>query len=61
VRVVAVLMTTVTALSVPIVFGFPYAFESLVDRLARAATRSGRSVALFVAGLFLVPLILMVL
>lgn len=61
VRVVAVLMATVTALSLPIVFGFPYAFESLVDHLARGATRSGRSVAVFVAGLFLVPLILMVL
>jgi solute carrier family 34 (sodium-dependent phosphate cotransporter) len=61
VRVVAVLMTTVTALSLPIVFGFPYAFESLVDQLARGATQSGRSVAVFVAGLFLVPLILMVL
>jgi len=61
VRVVAVLMATVTALSLPIVFGFPYAFERLVDTLARGATRSGRSVAAFVAGLFLVPLILMVL
>ena len=61
VRVVAVLMTTVTALSLPIVFGFPYAFERLVDHLARGATRSGRSVAVFVAGLFMVPLILMVL
>jgi Na+/phosphate symporter len=61
VRVVAVLMTTVTALSLPIVFGFPYAFSRLVDRLARGATVSGRSVAAFVAGLFLVPLILMAL
>ena len=61
VRVVAVLMATVTALSLPIVLGFPYAFERLVDTLARGATRSGRSVAAFVAGLFLVPLILMVL
>ena len=61
VRVVAVLMTTVTALSLPIVFGFPYVFESRVDQLARGATRSGRSVAVFVAGLFLLPLMLMVL
>jgi len=61
VRVVAVLMATVTALSLPIVFGFPYAFERLVDGIARGATRSGRSVAAFVAVLFLVPLILMLL
>jgi len=61
VRVVAVMMATVTALSLPIVFGFPYAFERLVDHLARGATRSGRSVAWFVGGLFFVPLLLMVL
>jgi len=61
VRVVAVLMATVTALSLPIVFGFPYAFERLVDHLARGATRSGRSVAWFVAALFFIPLLLMVL
>ena len=53
------MMATVTALSLPVVFGFPYAFESLVDRWARYATRNGRSVAAFVAGLFLIPLILM--
>jgi Na+/phosphate symporter len=61
VRVVAVMMATVTTLSLPIVFGFPYAFERLVDHLARAATRSGRSVAWFVAALFFIPLLLMVL
>ena len=61
VRVVAVLMATVTVLSLPIVVGFPYAFESFVDHLARAATRNGRTVAMFVAGMFLIPLILMVL
>jgi Na+/phosphate symporter len=60
VRVVALMMATVTALSLPVVFGFPYAFESMVDRWARHATRNGRSVAVFVAGLFLIPFILMV-
>jgi hypothetical protein len=61
VRVVLVLMTTVTVLSLPLVFGFPYAFERFVDRVARAATASGRSVMIFVAGLFLVPILLMAL
>lgn len=61
VRVVAVLMAAVTALSLPIVFAFPYAFERAVDRAARLATRDGRSVLAFVAGLFLFPLLLMAL
>jgi Na+/phosphate symporter len=61
VRIVAVLMTTVTCLSLPIVLVFPYAFEHVVDRAARAATRSGGSVLAFVAALFLVPLLLMLL
>ena len=61
VRIVAVLMATVTALSLPIVLVFPYAFERVVDHAARAATGSGRAVLVFVAGLFLAPLLLMAL
>lgn len=61
VRVVLVLMATVTALSLPLVFVCPYAFERFVDRVARAATGSARAVAIFVAGLFLAPLLLMAL
>jgi solute carrier family 34 (sodium-dependent phosphate cotransporter) len=61
VRVVAILMVTVTLLSLPLVFLFPYSFERLVDRGARTATASGKAVAVFVAGLFLVPLLLMAL
>lgn len=61
VRVVAILMATVTLLSLPLVFLFPYAFERLVDRAARRATASGKAVAVFVAGLFLAPLLLVVL
>lgn len=61
VRIVAVLMATVTALSLPLVFVCPYAFERLVDRAARAATGSTRALAVFVAGLLLVPLLLMAL
>jgi solute carrier family 34 (sodium-dependent phosphate cotransporter) len=59
VRIVAVLMATVTALSLPIVFVFPYSFERLVDQAARTATANGRAVMIFVAGLFLAPLLLM--
>ena len=61
VRIVAVLMATVTALSLPLVFLFPYSFERLVDHAARTATGSGRAVLVFVAGLFLAPLLLMAL
>ena len=61
VRVVVVLMVTVTLLSLPLVFAFPYTFERLVDRTARAATTSGRAVAAFVAALFLAPILLMAL
>jgi solute carrier family 34 (sodium-dependent phosphate cotransporter) len=61
VRIVAVLMSTVTVLSLPLVFLMPYAFERFVDRLARTATSDGRAVALFVAGLFLAPLLLLLL
>ena len=61
VRIVAVLMATVTALSLPLVFLVPYSFERFVDHVARAATGNGRAVAVFVAGLFLVPLLLLAL
>jgi hypothetical protein len=58
VRVVAVLMGSVTALSLPVVLLAPYAFERLVDRVARRATRDTRSLVLFTAGLLLVPALL---
>jgi Na+/phosphate symporter len=61
VRIVLVLMVTVTLLSLPLVFVCPYTFERLVDRMARASTRSARTVVAFVAGLFLAPLLLMAL
>lgn len=61
VRIVAVLMATVTALSLPLVFVVPYGFERFVDHVARAATGNGRAVAIFVAGLFLAPLLLLAL
>jgi solute carrier family 34 (sodium-dependent phosphate cotransporter) len=61
VRIVVILMVTVTILSLPLVFVCPYAFERMVDRAARAATVSGRTVLIFVAGLFLAPLLLMAL
>jgi Na+/phosphate symporter len=61
VRIVAVLMTCVTVLSVPVVLLVPYSFERLVDRVARRATRSTRSLVFFVAGLLLVPALLIAL
>jgi hypothetical protein len=61
VRIVALLMIAVALLSLPVVFVFPYAFGHLVDRLARRATASGRTVLLFVVALFLVPLALLAL
>jgi Na+/phosphate symporter len=60
-RMVALLMAAVTALSVPVVVLAPRPFERLVDRVASAATRDGRAVAVFVAVLFAVPLGLLVL
>lgn len=60
VRIVALLMTTVTACSLPVVLLFPYAFGQLVDRLARQATGSPRRLIAFVLGLLLVPLSLIV-
>jgi Na+/phosphate symporter len=59
VRIVLVLMVTVTLLTLPLVFVVPYRFERMVDRVARAATGSARAVMAFVAVLFLVPLLLM--
>jgi Na+/phosphate symporter len=61
VRVVAVLMACVTALSLPVLLLAPYAFERLVDRVARRATRSTRSIVVFVAGLLLLPALLIAL
>ncbi len=61
VRIVAVLMTCVSALSLPVVFLVPYSFERLVDRVAQRATRSTRSLVVFVAGLLLVPALLIAL
>jgi Na+/phosphate symporter len=61
VRIVAILMTCVTALSLPIVFLVPYLFERVVDRIARLATASTRSVVVFVLILFLVPALLIAL
>jgi Na+/phosphate symporter len=59
VRVVALLMACVTLLSLPIVFLMPYAFERFVDRVARRATASTRALLFFVAGLLLVPALLL--
>lgn len=61
VRIVAVLMACVTLLSLPIVFGAPHAFERFVDRVARRATRSTRSLLAFVLALLLVPALLLAL
>ena len=61
VRIVAVLMACVTALSLPVVFLVPHAFERLVDRMAQRATRSTRSLVFFVAGLLLIPALLIAL
>jgi solute carrier family 34 (sodium-dependent phosphate cotransporter) len=58
VRIVAILMTSVTLLSLPIVFLIPHAFERGVDRIARLATASTRSLVAFVVILFLVPALL---
>jgi hypothetical protein len=54
-------MLAVTALSLPVVFAFPWAFARLVDRVAAAATRDGRRLAVFVAVLLLAPVLLLAL
>jgi Na+/phosphate symporter len=61
VRLVATLMTCVTALSVPIVFLFPYAFERFVDRIARLATADSRALLVFVCCLLAIPVALIAL
>lgn len=61
VRVVALLMASVTVLSLPVVFLFPHAFERLLDRAARGASRNGRALLVFVVALLLVPALLIVL
>jgi len=61
VRVVALLMGSVTVLSLPAVFLFPFAFGRFVDRLAVRATAGPRSILAFLALLFLVPLLLIAL
>lgn len=60
-RIVALLIGSVTALSVPIVLLFPYAFARAVDGIARRAARDGRSLGVFVALLLLVPALLIAL
>jgi Na+/phosphate symporter len=59
VRVVALQMASVTALSLPVVVLFPYAFRRFVDRIARAATASHGHLLAFVALLLLVPALLL--
>jgi Na+/phosphate symporter len=61
VRIVALLISSVSVVSLPVVFVFPYAFESLVDRVARRATTSTRAVLVFVTVLLLVPVLLIAL
>jgi len=60
-RVVALLMTAVSLLSLPVVFLFPYAFNRLVDHLAVRATAGPRAIVAFLALLFLAPLVLIAL
>ena len=60
-RMVALLMLSVAALSLPPVFVFPYSFGRALDRAARLASSSARSLALFVAALLALPLLLIVL
>ena len=61
VRVVALLMGSVSLLTLPIVFLFPFAFGRLVDRVASRATAGPRSVLAFLGFLFLIPLVLIAL
>jgi hypothetical protein len=44
-----------------VVFLVPYAFERFVDRVARAATQSTRTLVIFVLALLLVPAVLIAL
>lgn len=61
VRIVALMMGSVTLLSLPLVLLVPHSFERLVDRVASAATADRRSLAVFVLLLFLVPVLLIAL
>jgi hypothetical protein len=51
--------STVAAISVPVVLLSYRPYERLVDGLARAATKDRWRLTLFVAALFLVPLLLL--
>ena len=59
-RMVALLMVSVGAVSLPAVFLFPGAFGRTVDRVASLATGSARAVVVFVVLLFAIPLFLVV-
>jgi Na+/phosphate symporter len=61
VRVVAVMMGSVTLLSLPLVLVVPHRFERLVDRVAVAVTARRRSLAAFALLLFLTPVLLIAL
>ena len=58
-RVVACAVLVVTSISAPIVFAFYGPYERTLDVLASWFTHSKRRLALFVALLFLIPLLLM--
>lgn len=58
VRLVALIMGSVTLLSLPAVFLFPYAFERAIDRVAVRATASGRALLAFVALVVAIPALL---
>jgi hypothetical protein len=60
-RMVALLMASVTLLSLPAVFLLPDGFGRALDRVASFATGSARAVVLFVALLFALPLALVAL
>lgn len=60
-RMVALLMLAVGSLSLLPVFGFPYGFGRVLDRLARLATSSARALVVFVVLLLSLPLLLLAL
>jgi Na+/phosphate symporter len=60
-RMVALLMASVAALSLPPVLLFPDSFGRRLDQLASLATSSARAVVVFVALLFAIPLALIAL
>jgi sodium-dependent phosphate cotransporter len=55
---VVVLVISVTAIAVPIVLLAEAPYARLIDRMSRAVARSPRREMMFVAGLFVVPLLL---